>query len=339
MTVSESRIHAVCQSKRSNRETAGDVAPCDLTVLILTYNEKLHIERCLASIVGLASRVVVVDSFSTDGTRELAASSGAEVVTHSWTNHTAQFNWALDNLGIDTAWTMRLDADELAMPDLAASLRRVLPKSDSSVAGYTLNLRRYFFGKWLRHGALYPIRLLRVWRTGRGRCENRLMDEHVVVEGAVEHIDADFADWTLHDITRWTAKHNDYATKEAYELLTLEAPTNRTFIEPVNQSWHARVKRRIKGTVYVRLPLGLRAIAYFIYRYFVRLGFLDGWPGFVFHFLQGLWYRFLVDVKVYELKQKLRTDRRSLAEIVHADYGIQVEPNGPPAGPIVGAPR
>ena len=300
--------------------------PCDLTVIVLTFNEELHIARCLASLDGLPRRILVVDCYSSDRTREVAASMGAEVLTHEWSSHAGQFNWALDNAGIDTTWVMRLDADEVAMPGLVETLRRVLPCADESTAGFTLNLRRYFMNRWLRHGALYPIRLLRIWRVGKGRCENRWMDEHVEVGGRIEHLAADFADWTLHDITRWTAKHNEYATKEAIQLLSSQIDAQASRADGPSLGSQAKAKRWLKNRVYARLPLGMRAFAYFGYRYFLRLGFLDGWPGLVFHVLQGFWYRFLVDVKVYELRLEMQERRQSLAEVVRTKYGLEIAP-------------
>jgi hypothetical protein len=230
----------------------------------------------------------------------------------------------LDNAAIQTTWVMRLDADEVVTPDLAHAMRLQLAEENSTVNGYTINLRRVFFGKWLKHGALYPVKLLRIWRNNQGRCETRWMDEHIKVNGDVRHINADFADDNLNNITWWTSKHNNYATREAIELLMLENKLALPVVLEVSMSKNVKVKRWIKINIYNRLPLGARAFSYFIYRYFLRLGFLDGWQGLVFHVLQGFWYRFLVDVKVYELRQLMAQRNCTLEDVVKAEYGFNI---------------
>lgn len=296
----------------------------DLTAIVLTFNEEKHLARCLQSLAGIARRVVVVDCFSTDGTAEIARSHGADVVQHAWVNYATQFNWALDNVPIDTQWTMRLDADEVVTPELAEALRRELPRSPETVTGLTVNRQIHFLGRWIRHGAIYPLRMLRVWRTGHGRCENRWMDEHMVVDGEIAHVDADIADINLNNVTWWTAKHNQYASREAVDLL-MHRGRAESGTDAAQMSFQAKAKRWMKEKVYSRLPLGVRALLYFIYRYFLRLGFLDGWQGLAFHFLQGFWYRFLVDVKVYELETLMKTQGLTLAEAVHQEFGYRIQ--------------
>ncbi len=297
--------------------------PADLTVIILAFNEEKHLPRCLESLRGVASRVIVVDCFSTDRTVELARAAGAVVVQHAWVNYATQFNWALDNVAIDTQWTMRLDADEVVTPELAAALARELPLYPDGVVGLTVNRQIHFLGRWIRHGAIYPLRMLRVWRTGHARCENRWMDEHMVVEGGVAHLDADIADINLNSVTWWTDKHNRYASREAVDLLLHENSRVEAATAP-RLSLQAGMKRWLKLKVYARLPMGLRAFLYFLYRYFLRLGFLDGWQGFVFHFLQGWWYRMLVDVKVAEVQRHMRESGDTLEQAIERVLNIKV---------------
>ena len=294
----------------------------DLTVIILTFNEEKHLGRCLHSLRGVARRVVVVDCFSTDGTVALARVQGAEVVQHAWVNYSTQLNWALDNVPIDTQWTMRLDADEVVTSELATALNGGLPGYAGSVMGLTVNRQIHFLGRWIRHGGIYPARMLRVWRSGHGRCENRWMDEHMVVEGEIAHVDADIADINLNNVTWWTDKHNHYASREAVDLLMhrrkgVDQPHARL-------NFQAGLKRWLKLNVYARLPIGFRALLYFLYRYFLRLGFLDGWQGLAFHFLQGLWYRFLVDVKVHELETLMREQGLTLEQAVKQEFGYEI---------------
>lgn len=289
-----------------------------LTVVILTRDEAQHIGRAIDSVAGVATRVVVVDSGSTDATCAVAAARGAEVLHNEWVNHATQFNWALTHAGIDTAWTLRLDADEIVLPALADSLGALIALPDSC-AGATVNRRIHFLGRWIRWGGLYPVRQLRVWRTGKGRCEQRWMDEHILLDGEATHLHGDIADINLNNLGWWTAKHNGYATREAIDELLRERGTATSKI-----ARQARIKRWIKHNVYGRLPLGQRAITYFLWRYFVRLGFLDGWQGLVFHLLQGGWYRFLVDAKIAEIRSLMRSRGATLAEVVAQEYGYRI---------------
>jgi glycosyltransferase involved in cell wall biosynthesis len=277
----------------------------DLTVVILTYNEAHHLRRAIDSVRGIARKVLVVDSYSTDDTVALAENAGARVVQHRFTSHAAQLQWALDHGGIDTGWTMRLDADELIEPDLAAAIERDLPALPADVTGIVLDRKHIFMGRWIRHGGRYPLRLLRIWRTGAGRVEPRWMDEHVVVgHGRTVALAGGFADANLGDLTFFTAKHNRYATREAVEVL---AARYRLFEEaPLSLSGQARRKRWIKTRLYERLPLWAGPAGYFLFRYVVQRGFLDGRAGLIYHLLQGFWYRFLVAAKVAEWDPALR---------------------------------
>lgn len=296
----------------------------NLTVVILTFNEQQHIQRCLESVSGLANRVVIIDSQSTDQTREIASSMGAEIYINPWINYAKQFNWGLDNAHITTDWVMRLDADEIVTPELAKQLKQQLPIMATTTAGITINRQIHFMGQWIKQGAIYPIRSLRVWRNNQGRCENRWMDEHILVEGVIEHINADIADINLNNITWWINKHNNYATREAIDLLMGEMKVSLVDNKTTVMNFSARLKRWLKHSVYAHLPLGMRALIYFLYRYIFRFGFLDGWPGLVFNVLQGFWYRFLVDVKVYELRQLMVERKQSLAQVVKDEYGYDI---------------
>jgi glycosyltransferase involved in cell wall biosynthesis len=293
----------------------------DLTVVVLTFNEEHHLARCLESVRGLASKVVVIDSGSTDHTREMAVKYGAQVLVNPFVNQALQFNWGLDNAEIKTTWVMRLDADEIVTPKLRENILNILPTVVPEVAGLTVNRQIHFMGRWIRHGGIYPIRTLRFWRNGQGRCENRWMDEHIIVQGEIKHVDADIADINLNNITWWINKHNHYATREAIELLAAES---RPTPYPASMSGSAHFKRWLKNSVYAKLPIGFRPVSYFFYRYVLRFGFMDGFQGVAFHGLQGLWYRFLVDVKCYELTTMMVDREQSLQEIVKTEYGYDI---------------
>lgn len=271
--------------------------PVLLTVIVLTRDEAMHLPRLIESFAGLSCHFLVVDSGSTDGTPEVARSLGAELVSHPFESHAAQFNWALDHLTINTPWVMRMDADEYLLPALAEELAGTLPVASATVGGWMVRRRVFFWGRWIRHGGYYPTWLLRVWRTGSGRLEARLMDEHVVLsKGEIRRLKHDFVDENLKGLGPWTDKHNRYADHEVLDLEERNTGLDRSGT-PAGQ---AGQRRRLKFSIYGRAPLFLRAFFYWVYRYFFRLGLLDGVPGLVFHFLQGFWYRFLVDSKLYE---------------------------------------
>ena len=275
----------------------------DLAVIILCYNEELHLARALDSVAHLAKEIFVVDSFSTDETVEIARAKGAIVLDHKFVNYAGQFQWAMDNAPITAEWIMRLDSDEIIEPDLVAEIEARLPGLPSDVVGINLNRKHIFLGRWIRHGGRYPLLLLRIWRRGHGQIEDRWMDEHMVVWGGrTVAFAGGFADHNLNDLTFFIDKHNKYATREAIDVLNRkyglfdvknELPSSGT-------SFQAAVKRWTKNNIYNRLPFWLGPLGYFLFRYIFQLGFLDGREGLIYHFLQGFWYRFLVGAKIEE---------------------------------------
>jgi glycosyltransferase involved in cell wall biosynthesis len=289
-----------------------------LTAIILAHNEARHISRAIASVAGVAQRIVVVDSGSTDATCAIATGLGAEVLHNGWINYATQFNWALDHAQISTDWILRLDADEVVLPTLASALKSL---SSQTATGLTVNRQIHFLGRFIRWGGIYPVRALRVWRNGHGRCEDRWMDEHILVDGPVAHLDADIADINLNSVTWWTAKHNGYATREAIDELLRQTQADSAAHGAIGGQ--AKVKRWVKRHIYAHLPLGGRAVVYFLYRYIIRLGVLDGWQGLAFHGLQGGWYRFLVDVKIAEMRATMLANDWTLDQLIQSETGAK----------------
>lgn len=298
----------------------------DITVIILTKDESLHLKRCLENVNKFAKKVYVIDCFSTDGTQEIAKSMGAEVVEHKWPgNQAEQFNWAIDNLKIYTEWVLRLDADEYLLPELIEEMNERLPTLDANVTGVVFNRRHIFMDKWMRRG-IYPVKLMRLFRNGKGRSEQRLMDEHIMLsEGTTIDFNNDFCDHNLNNLSWFCHKHVDYATREAAELLSMEYGLQNTDQSDFNKSISPQAQvKRAKKHKYARQPLFWRSLAYFCYRYFLKGAFLEGKEAFVFTFLQGLWYRTLVDAKVYEIKRKSGGIPEHIKSILKEDYGITI---------------
>jgi glycosyltransferase involved in cell wall biosynthesis len=298
-----------------------------LTVVILTKDEELHIERAIRSVWGIATRIFVADSGSTDRTVEIATGLGAEVRFNPWRNYATQFNWALGQLPADTEWVLRLDADEYVTDALNKEIGTRLPGFGPEVAGVNVGRRMMFLGRPIRHGGLFPIRVLRLFRHGRGHCENRWMDEHITVTGEVANLTGEIIDDNHNSLTWWTAKHNSYASREVIDLLNLETRFfEQETVAQLRGGGEAGAKRWLKEKVYARLPGGGRAFAYFLYRYFVRLGFLDGAEGLAFHFLQGFWYRFLVDAKLLEVRRYMARTGADANGAVREVLGIELRP-------------
>ena len=299
----------------------------DISVIILTYNEELHIRRCIENVEPIARDIFIIDSYSTDKTLEIAKGyEKVHILQKKWeNNHAKQFNWGLENADIKTKWVLRLDADEYLTPELIDELKEKLPTLPNDVNGIIFNRRHIFMGKWVKRG-VYPVKLLRMFRYGKGVCEQRLMDEHIqLTEGHFVEFNYDFCDHNLNNLSWWTQKHVGYAIREATDLLDMEYDLTGSAKndETINLSSQALKKRRRKHG-YAKKPLFWRSFAYFIYRYFFKLGFLEGKEGFLWHFLQGWWYRTLVDAKVYEIKRKSEGNPDRIKAILRDEYNIVI---------------
>ena len=283
----------------------------DLTVVVITKNEEKNIRKCIESFRGIAKRFVVVDSGSTDETKSICDSINKELKDigasldfyfHEFTSHANQLNWAFSNTSIDTEWTMRIDADEELMESLADEIQEKLCKIEPSINGIVVRRRTIFMGRWIKHGGRYPEYLLRIFRTGKASCEMKIMDEHIVLsEGGIVTFKHDLIDNNQKSLDWWTTKHNWYSNKEVMDhQMSL---SGQSFVEAGGSSNQAKIKRIVKDGGYYKLPMFFRAHLYYIYRYYFKLGFLDGPEGRIFHFLQAYWYRFLVDAKLFECKK------------------------------------
>lgn len=298
-----------------------------LTVVILTFNEELHIERCINSLGTLPTRIVIVDSFSTDSTMDILRKYKVDLFQRNFINNADQFQWALDNCQIETDWIMKIDADERMEKELVSEIQGNLGKVPTDVGGIYLKRRQIYCGKWIRHGGRYPLKLLRIWRNGAGFVEQRWMDEHIIIKSTYRTITFknDFSDDNLKGIDFWVAKHNNYATREAIEVLNEKYFLFAKDKNLVNSPFSNEVlKRVLKEKLYLKIPIGLRAVTYFLFRYIFQLGFLDGIKGLEYHFMQGLWYRLLVDLKVREIEMDSKGDVNKIKKILKEKYLIKL---------------
>jgi glycosyltransferase involved in cell wall biosynthesis len=290
-----------------------------LTVVILTRDEERHIARAILSVRDLTSRIVVVDSGSNDATVQIATQMGAQVLHHPWTNHAAQFNWALDQIAGAPGWVLRLDADEIVTTILAAEIDAGLPDVDGCYVGRGIR----FMGQLVRHGGVFPVATMRLFRNGKARCEARWMDEHIVVDGPTAHLRGRIIDDNRNPLDWWVAKHNGYASREVVDVLNREygfmpAPNN------FPGRGGAALKRWMKLHLYACLPAGVRAGGYFFYRYVLRGGFLDGPQARAFHVLQGFWYRYLVDAKLAEVRRHMTDTGAVPADAIRDILGVDI---------------
>ncbi len=290
---------------------------CRISAFIITYNEEIHIERAIKNAQKYAEDIFVLDSFSTDRTVEIARRLGAKVYQHEFLFHSDQLNWGLHNLPFQTEWIWKQDADEYLTDELIEELKAVLMHVPDDVTAFTAPCLRKFLGKYIKHGII-PLVLLRLFRYGHARWENKKMDEHIyVLDGRIEKLKHPFFDDNLNGLTWWTTKHNGYATREAIDLLMTEYGLYENDV--VNSGEHSAAIRK-KKLKYIKLPLFWRAFAFFFLRYFIRLGFLDGKEGFLWHFLQGWWYRTLADAKVYEIKKQFGHDAEKIKAYLKENY-------------------
>ena len=270
----------------------------DISVIILTRDEKLHIGRCLERLRDLNPRqIFVVDCFSTDETKSIVESITSALqlqletptinfVQHEWPGlQSVQFNWALDNLKIDAKWILRLDADEYLTAESIEWLKANLDGIDEKVGALEFTLERKFMGGVIRHGT-NGIQMVRLFRRGRGRYAETLMDERIVFEGEKLSVPVVFYDDNLNTLDWWKEKHRGYAKREAQQAI-------------------AGTSQDPRKAKYYKLPRYFRAVAYFCIRYFLKLGFLDGLPGFRWHFWLGLWYRWIVDREIGRMNHEI----------------------------------
>ena len=296
-----------------------------LTVLVLTFNEELHLARCLESILPLTHDIVVVDCFSKDQTVAIAQQYGAKVLERAWeNNHSTQVNWALSQLPTNTEWVMRVDADEILTPKLVEQIKAILPTLSTDIHGVSCIRQMVFQGKLIKHGGVGSNRVMRLFRYGKGQSEARWMDEHIKIEGKAVHIPEVMIDDNLRSLSWWIDKHNNYSSREAVDLLNLKyrfANSNSVAALTVSSS-SIGAKRWIKENIYAKMPGGLRAWMYYLWRYIVMLGFLDGARGAQFHFLQALWYRSLVDSKVAEVERYMAEKKVDATQAINKVLGI-----------------
>lgn len=270
----------------------------DITAIILTKNEEVNIRDCIQSIKGTVRRIVVIDSFSDDDTVKIAETLGAEVYQHPFENYARQYMYGINLADPDTTWTLRIDADERLTPESARELEEICNSNmNTNVAGIVLRFKKNFLGKDLYHGGIYPWKKMNCYKTKLGRIEDRNMDEHIVLSsGTVVCMKNDCLHFDFKNLEYFINKHNWYSSRETIDYFeNLEKGKSKNEMD---------FKTWLKMKFYYKLPLGMRAHIYYLYRYYILMGFLDGKEGKIYNFLQAYWYRYLVDAKIYEVTKQ-----------------------------------
>lgn len=280
----------------------------DLTVVIVTYQEEDNIEECIKSVSAVTDNIFVVDSFSTDATQSILREMQIEFCEYEFVSYADKRNWAQSNNPFSTPWIFHLDADERFSAELVDWLLQDFPREKHKTDGFMFSRRAYFMGKWIKHGDFYPNYHLNLFKNELGYVEDKAYDNHFVVRGNNTSTikNADIINFTCNSIDELILSHNKWATIEAEEIvLGIEKGevTPSFFGNPIER------RRWLKSKVFQKFPLFIRCFLYFGYRYFIKLGFLDGKEGLVFHFLQGFWFRFVVDAKVLEARKGLLSRR------------------------------
>lgn len=286
----------------------------DITAIILTKNEEVNIQKCIKSIQPIVKRIIVVDSGSTDNTVNVAKELGADVMINELKPflYAKQFLYAMDNGNIDTKWVFRIDADEELTAESAAEIEELCIKNDDTdVNGIVVRFEVNFMGQPIRHGGVYPLRKLLLFKLGKGNIEDRCMDEHCVLwEGRSVEVTHDSLHHDFKGLSYWIEKHNNYSSREMQDYFNSVSSAQATGLGGEHSlDAKAKFKRFLRWKIYYKLPAGFRAWAYYCYRYYFRMGFLDGKAGKIFCFMQAYWYRFLVDAKIYEAELSKKSEK------------------------------
>jgi len=274
----------------------------EVAVVILTYNEESNIAQALDSVCGWAHQIFIVDSYSTDHTVPIAGSYPCEVFQNEFENYSKQRNFALTQLPIKTEWVLFLDADEW-LPDTLKTEISKITEARPVENGFYIKFRLIWDGKWIKRG-YYPSWILRLFRYGKARCEDRPVNEQLIIEGETGYLHNDFMHEDRKGIGDWIDKHNRYAEREAMELIKRANGVDQQEVEARLFGTQAQRKRWLRYHVWNRLPPLVRPSFYFFYRYVLTGAFLEGRAAFLYHFMHALWFPMLIDAKYLRMKRQ-----------------------------------
>ena len=282
----------------------------NITVVILTFNEEIHIERCIKSALQITKNIIVIDSYSTDNTLGILKKNKIKVYQNKFIHQAAQINYALKNIKIKTKWIFRLDADEVIEKKSIKDFGRNLNFIKNDISGLDVNKNLIFMGKVINFGGIYPQKVVRIWRVGEGKYSDTWMDEHIILKNKKSFVNALITDHNLNNFSWWIKKHKQYARREAVDHLLHRGQKN----------YYSKKSKEI----YYHSPILVRPLIYFCYRYFFKLGFLNSWQGLIFDLLQGFIYRLYVDICIIKVSFFKRHKTISLKKAVKLLYGYDL---------------
>ena len=276
----------------------------NISVIILTFNEERHIGRAIKSVKSISDDIIIVDSFSSDNTINISKKLKAKIFKNKFINQSKQFNWALNNIKIKNNWILRLDADEYLSKNLIKEIKKKLPKINlnKEINGICLIRKQFFLRKLIRFGGRGKLIMLRLFRKNYGICENRLMDEHIMIKkGKILKFKNFFYDDNFNNLENFKEKHKRYAKREAKQYLIDQNSKIKSIFK---YNTRTMIKKFLINNIYYKIPYQISSMLYFLIRYIFLLGFLDGINGLKYHYIQGFWYRYLVGKNLIKLKNK-----------------------------------
>jgi glycosyltransferase involved in cell wall biosynthesis len=269
-----------------------------VSIFIQTLNEEENLPLCLKHL-DFSDDIVVLDSFSTDRTEEIARRAGARWYQRKYEGRAANQNWAVENIKFKHPWVYYSDADEVVTDELREEILRVTGDASRAEVLFRVRFKNMFMGRFLRHSSLYPTWVPRLFKPDRIRWE-RGANPVAIVDGPEGRLAGHFLHYSFRKgMTDWFAKHNKYSSYEAME--TLKEMENRTFRWA--SLWHRDPATRRQALKKLSFRMPARPLVKFCYMYFARLGFLDGLPGFHYCLLQSF-YEYQIALKVREALTK-----------------------------------
>lgn len=283
-----------------------------VSVIILTYNEEVNIKFSLESVKDLTDDIFIVDSFSTDKTLEIARHYTDKIFQNPWTHYAGQRQWALANLPLKHDWILFLDADERLTSSLKTEIYQVVTREleNPHLGGYYVPRHFFFLGRQLNWGGYQAgLKELRLSNRNYLILGERAGHEIYISKKGVGSLKEPMIHEDKKPLSAWVERHNYYSTLNANYLWSLKHGKDLfKGFEKSTPDRHLYWKEKLRKNLLYNLPIGFRPTLLFIYRYFFKLGFLDGMAGFIYILLHEFWFNFLIDAKYIELKRNRPVD-------------------------------
>jgi len=269
-----------------------------ITAVIPTYNEETNISDCINSLKSFVERVIVMDFNSIDKTKEIAERLGATVYQSDMT-YKKRINIGINLDEIKSDWVIYIDADERLTDKSSKELKKLCDKyaNHGQINGIVLHYRFFFMGKLLNYG-FQPYKM-RLFKKGTAYMENIELDEHLVLkQGKSVRMKSYIIHYDFKGLDKFILKLNGFSERAAQEYI--EIKENRRSMPFEGLAAVSKFRRKVKFNIYYKLPISIRSYLYYIYYYYINMGFLDGVEGKMFLFLYIYWYKYLTDAYIYE---------------------------------------